>query len=801
MKATNNSPICRTFRPRAAALGLVASAVLGALPWMAVSEEMYRPATNSPGGVLAQSAITSVTTVGTNSTVCWYGMQGWYTVEMSTNAGGTWTAVGRTAASDHAGCLTVNNGGNNSALFRLSQNNAFVGSGGCAGCHGDQFSDWMGTRHAKAFDAITNEVAQASELISRTVGYGQPNGFISRATTPQLKHVGCESCHGPSAWHKYSDHDLIRPAVTLAPEVCGGCHEGIHNEYNNSLHAGVVDSIRNTLTNTTTAAAIIAGYDRQMTCGVCHSAATRLAMLNDYQARLEGRTNELILPVAADAGAWGPSCATCHDPHVTSQFTNIVVFGSNNNTRTNVVTSQMRNPHRSTNYYTMPTTSDRRTVITTNFMGVTTTNIAYYNTTFASMYDPNIQICAQCHNTRGARWDNRTYGRITNGASITVGLTTNISSSWRYPHSSPQYNMLIGIVQNDYLTTNSSGVATNWLQRHGTSVSSSGNFNENQCVTCHVPAYTDGTTGAPITGHTFRMDTIGCELAGCHSSGRPSIEEMQHTTKSGLARVVSLLNQWATNKAPALLGAAYANHLANSWEYTAFGGLATLTNAGPSGANQARIPDVIKQARFNTYMVKQDGSYGLHNPRYASGLIADAESKVLSQFPLANFRAYAAAGFAPFTAGFINPATGVTDWSWDFGDGNVSTLATPTNTYASPGLYSVRLTATGPSGSETVVRTDYITVASRPVVSFTGGPVRTNVAPLTVNFTNTSTSTNSVVDWRWYIDGKSIWSQDAVYAFTNAGNYNIQLRAYTVFPGSGGIITTTSNAYIVVTAP
>jgi PKD repeat protein len=797
MNPTNNSKTRRAFNPRAAATGLLASVVLGAMLGTSSHADMYRAATNAPGGVPAQSTITSVTPVGTNAIVCWYGMQGWYSVEASVIGSNDWTSVARTAASAHAWCQTVYPGSNSLGYeFRLNQNNAYVGSGGCAGCHGDKYNKWVGTHHASAFGAITNEALQAGELIYRTVGKGQPTGFTDATNTPHLRNVGCENCHGPAAWHKYSDHDLIRPAVSLDPKICGGCHEGIYDEYQTSLHAEVVGAVYDTVTNITNSAAITAGYDRQMTCGACHSAATRLAMLKDYEARLQGWTNALVLPVGADAGAWGPSCATCHDPHQTRRFTNIV--SSSSGPITNVVEAQMRNPLRSTNYYTLPTTSDKRTVIRTNFQGAVTTNIVYYNTTFASLYDPNVQVCAQCHNTRGARWDNRSYGLITNGASITVGLLTNISSSWRYPHYSPQYNMLIGIVQGDYFHTNSSGVATNWLQRHGTSVSSTtGNFNEKQCVTCHVPSYQDGT-GAQISGHTFNLDTRGCELSGCHSTGRPSIEEAQHTTKDGLARVVSLLNQWATNKAPAILGATdYNKHLVNSWEYTTIGGLATITNAGPAGTNQAKIPDVIKQARFNAYMVKQDGSYGLHNPRYATALITNAESKVLSQFPLANFTASRTAGFAPTNIVFTSLGTGVTGWDWAFGDGNTSTAANPTNTYASPGLYSVRLTATDPSGSETVVRTGYIQVAARPVVSFTGGPELTNTAPLTVNFTNTSTSTNSVVDWRWYIDGQSIWSQDAVYTFTNVGNYDIQLRAYT----PGGSVTVTSTNFVVVTAP
>src|SRR5436190_738821 len=94
-------------RPWPTLCSLSAALALVTMLGTSADADMYHPATNSPGGVLAQSAITSQSTTGTNTTLCWYGMQGWYTIEMSTNGGGAWQSVGRTAASDHPWCLTV----------------------------------------------------------------------------------------------------------------------------------------------------------------------------------------------------------------------------------------------------------------------------------------------------------------------------------------------------------------------------------------------------------------------------------------------------------------------------------------------------------------------------------------------------------------------------------------------------------------------------------------------------------------------------------------------------------------------
>lgn len=51
-----------------------------------------------------------------------------------------------------------------------------------------------------------------------------------------------------------------------------------------------------------------------------------------------------------------------------------------------------------------------------------------------------------------------------------------------------------------------------------------------------------------------------------------------------------------------------------------------------------------------------------------------------------------------------------TSWSWDFGDGKTSILQNPSNTYTVAGTYTVSLTATNSAGSDTEIKTGYITV-------------------------------------------------------------------------------------------
>jgi PKD repeat protein len=799
--------------------GLAAGVALGAVVTTAAAD-MYHPPTNAEGGVPAQATITSQTTVGTNTTLCWYGMQGWYSVEMSTNGGTSWISVGRTAASDFAWCLTVNNQGNPAALFRLNQNNAYVGTGGCAGCHGNKATAWSGTKHSHAqadlHAAGLPPAVEATCQVCHNVGKGQPTGFVDPTTTPQLTDVGCETCHGPAGWHKYSDHDLVRPAVSIDPKICGGCHQDSHHptyeEYSETLHNQVNDDVKyglsagfyvaqnfvtpsntwygyyvttnaNGTLKTNATSGIVnslfgpankplydAGQDRQVGCGMCHSGATRMAMLADYEARQAGNTNALSLPSGHDSGSWGPTCAVCHDPH--DEY--------------NV--AQLRNPTRSTNYFTLPTTADKRTIYTTNFMGQVTTNVVFYGTTFASFYDPKIQVCGQCHNSRGARWDGLAFGLVTNGTSITVGLTTNVTGYSRPPHHSPQYNVLTGIVQPDYLNTNGLGVATNYLARHS---GFSGNpYNTNQCATCHMPSYAVNSS-TNVTGHTFELNTKGCALGGCHTSGTPDIESTQINTTNNLARIVNLLTQWSTNKAPALLGSAYSTSKENSWEFTTPGALASVTNAGPSTGNQVKLPVEIRQARFNAYMVLHDGSMGVHNPGYISFLLRDAENKVLGQFDVAKFKANNPNVLVNTAVWFTNLNATATACAWDFGDGGTSTSLTPvSHAYASAGTYTVKLTATDPTGTQTLSRDSYVTVYAKPVPSFTPAP-SSGQAPLQVSFSNTSAN---AIYYRWtFMNGVtgSPWSNDPnpTFTYTNAGTYQVVLRAYN--PGGNVQVTNT----------
>lgn len=89
--------------------------------------------------------------------------------------------------------------------------------------------------------------------------------------------------------------------------------------------------------------------------------------------------------------------------------------------------------------------------------------------------------------------------------------------------------------------------------------------------------------------------------------------------------------------------------------------------------------------------------------------------------PVALFSAAPVAGAAPLAVTFSDESLGeITSWSWDFGDGQTSTVQNPQHSYAAAGNYTVSLTVTGGEGTDTEVKTGYIQVSLNPPVAVAG---------------------------------------------------------------------------------
>jgi len=85
-----------------------------------------------------------------------------------------------------------------------------------------------------------------------------------------------------------------------------------------------------------------------------------------------------------------------------------------------------------------------------------------------------------------------------------------------------------------------------------------------------------------------------------------------------------------------------------------------------------------------------------------------------TSLPVADFSATPTSGSVPLEVEFTDNSTGSpTSWEWSFGDKTYSTEQNPVHTYSKPGKYTVTLTVTNADGSNSVTKSNYISVSKK----------------------------------------------------------------------------------------
>ncbi|MCB9232406.1 MAG: PKD domain-containing protein [Bacteroidia bacterium] len=120
------------------------------------------------------------------------------------------------------------------------------------------------------------------------------------------------------------------------------------------------------------------------------------------------------------------------------------------------------------------------------------------------------------------------------------------------------------------------------------------------------------------------------------------------------------------------------------------------------------------------------------------------------------------------TATFTDQSTGgAASWTWNFGDGNTSSLQNPGHTYLNPGSYTVCQIAFNACGSDTTCST--VTVCAPLTAQFTSGG-----SGLTASFTDQSTGGANT--WLWnFGDGNSSTQQNPGHTYAAPGSYTVCL--------------------------
>ncbi|MCB0477935.1 MAG: PKD domain-containing protein [Crocinitomicaceae bacterium] len=142
--------------------------------------------------------------------------------------------------------------------------------------------------------------------------------------------------------------------------------------------------------------------------------------------------------------------------------------------------------------------------------------------------------------------------------------------------------------------------------------------------------------------------------------------------------------------------------------------------------------------------------------------------------PLADFLAYNVACVAPCEVYFFDNSERAVAWSWNFGDGQTSTLENDTNTYQFAGNYKVELLVTAENGT-TDSKIKWITVLPADTM-FVSDIQLLQYKTLTTSWTEWDLDETSGEDF--YIDikqnGNLIYSGDTV-AFSNKSTADLPL--------------------------
>ena len=207
--------------------------------------------------------------------------------------------------------------------------------------------------------------------------------------------------------------------------------------------------------------------------------------------------------------------------------------------------------------------------------------------------------------------------------------------------------------------------------------------------------------------------------------------------------------------------------------------------------NNDGVVDFTSRNPVHTY--RAAGTYSVkHTVTNTDGSDSEVKTNYITVSPLvpknlptALFTANITQGQTPLTVQFIDQSVspGFTSFSWDVNnDGVVDfTSRNPVHTYRAAGTYSVKHTVTNTDGSDSEVKTNYITVSplvpkNLPTALFTAN-ITQGQAPLTVQLTDRSVSTGTT-SYQWDINNDGVVEstlKNPVLTYTTAGNKTVKL--------------------------
>lgn len=185
-----------------------------------------------------------------------------------------------------------------------------------------------------------------------------------------------------------------------------------------------------------------------------------------------------------------------------------------------------------------------------------------------------------------------------------------------------------------------------------------------------------------------------------------------------------------------------------------------------------------------------------------------ASNSITNKLDMSNKKPYAYFTYSPsspttidniqFTDSSPDSDGTVLYWSWNFGDGTISTQQNPTHVYEDNGIYTVTLTVTDDDGAIDSTSEDIIIIISNtnipPIAHFTYSPSSPTELE-DIQFTDTSTDPDGIIAlWNWNFGDYTNGSGKTIkHFYATAGTYQVIL---TVTDNNGSTNTFKTNIII-----
>ena len=208
------------------------------------------------------------------------------------------------------------------------------------------------------------------------------------------------------------------------------------------------------------------------------------------------------------------------------------------------------------------------------------------------------------------------------------------------------------------------------------------------------------------------------------------------------------------------------------------------------------------QYHKNTSVLESSGLLGLRKISllmllfFALVSVANAQA-IDAQFSATPTESCSNPQIVSFTDQSVNPDT----WSWNFGDGNSSTLQNPVHNYTATDNHTVEHAITNTVRATSDFAPDMVR-ARVPTAKIGGSAFGFfGCGPLSVGFTDASTTSagTTITGWLWdFGDGNSSTEQNPTYTYNKQGIYNVSL---TITNSEGDTSTDTNPAFVQVNGP